>query len=116
MVANLPVSSYDQKAVQQAVDRLFALLRADERIDPSWKITVKPNLLMKRRPEEGTTTHPAVVRAVVRHLKALGVRQIVIADSPGGVYTWAALTAIYRASRPRCWPRSIRTRAVRNSL
>ncbi len=98
MVANLPVSSYDQKAVQQAVDRLFALLRADERIDPSWKITVKPNLLMKRRPEEGTTTHPAVVRAVVRHLKALGVRQIVIADSPGGVYTRAALTGIYRAS------------------
>ena len=96
MVANQLVSDYDQRAVQQAVDRLFALLRADEKIDPSWKITVKPNLLMKRRPEDGTTTHPAVVRAVVRHLKALGVRDITIADSPGGVYTKPILTGIYR--------------------
>ena len=96
MVANQLVSDYDQRAVQQAVDRLFALLRADETIDPSWKITVKPNLLMKRRPEDGTTTHPAVVRAVVRHLKALGVRDITIADSPGGVYTKPILTGIYR--------------------
>lgn len=98
MVANQFVSKYDPKLVQQAVDRLFALLRMDEKIDPSWRVCIKPNLLMKRRPEEGTTTHPAVVRAVIRHLQALGVENITIADSPGGVYTKAALTGIYQAS------------------
>lgn len=98
MVANQFVSQYDPKLIQQAVDRLFALLRVDESIDPSWNITIKPNLLMKRKPEDGTTTHPTVVRAVVRHLQALGVKNITIADSPGGVYTKAALTGIYQAT------------------
>lgn len=98
MVANQFVSQYDPAMVQQAVDRLFALLRVDESIDPGWNITIKPNLLMKRKPEDGTTTHPTVVRAVVRHLQALGVKNITIADSPGGVYTKAALTGIYQAT------------------
>lgn len=98
MVANQFVTQYDPKLIQQAVDRLFALLRLDESIDPSWNITIKPNLLMKRKPEDGTTTHPTVVRAVVRHLQALGVKNITIADSPGGVYTKAALTGIYQAT------------------
>ena len=96
MVANQLVSDYDQRAVQQAVDRLFALLRADETIDPSWKITVKPNLLMKRRPEDGTTTHPAVVRVVGRLLKALGAGDTPTAHSPAGAYTKPILTGIYR--------------------
>jgi uncharacterized protein (DUF362 family)/ferredoxin len=60
-------------------------------------VLIKPNLLMKRRPDEGTTTHPALIRAVIRHLQELGVSRITVADSPGGVYSKQTLSAIYKA-------------------
>ena len=44
-----------------------------------------PNLLMKRRPEDGTTTHPAVVRAVILALRRRGVTDITIAGMGGEV-------------------------------
>lgn len=49
-------------------------------------ICIKPNLLLKRTPEEATTTHPVVVRAVVETLLSYGVKaqNMVIADSPWG--------------------------------
>ncbi len=102
-VGAMRLSSYDQQKTDQAVKSLFTLLNRDRLIQPGQKITVKPNLLMKRRPEEVTTTHPAVVRAVIRHLISLGVNpaDITLADSPGGLYNHAALQGIYSATGMR---------------
>ena len=105
MEKNAPVGvchleNYRQEETDRAVERLFELLELDRLIPKDGQITVKPNLLMKRRPEETTTTHPAVVRAVVRQLKKLGVpaEKITIADSPGGPYNHPALWGIYAAT------------------
>ena len=38
------------------------------KLRPDTRVLIKPNLLMKRRPEEFTTTHPTVVEAVIRCL------------------------------------------------
>ena len=46
-------------------------------------VLLKPNLLMKRRPEEATTTHPLVVEAAARLLLDWGAARVTIADSPG---------------------------------
>lgn len=46
------------------------------------KIWVKPNLLAPRDPDKAITTHPVVLREVLRFLLALGVKPLV-ADSPG---------------------------------
>jgi uncharacterized protein (DUF362 family) len=46
------------------------------------KIWVKPNMLSARPPEEAVTTHPMILREVLRFLLALGTRPVV-ADSPG---------------------------------
>ena len=79
-----------------AVKTQFEQLKLAQRIRPGMKVLIKPNLLMKRRPEEFTTTHPAVVGAVIQMLQMFGVQDIVIADSPGGPYTKPLLTSIYR--------------------
>ncbi|HPE42200.1 MAG TPA: DUF362 domain-containing protein [Thermotogota bacterium] len=50
-----------------------------------WKnetVWVKPNMLTTRSPEEAVTTHPTIVRGVLRFLLDLGVRPVV-SDSPG---------------------------------
>jgi len=46
-------------------------------------ILVKPNILSDARPEEGITTHPLVVEAVINLLKEKGAKKIYCGDSPG---------------------------------
>ena len=98
MISVQTTPSYDRETVQAAVDRHFALLDLDRLIPKEGKITVKPNLLMKRRPEDGTTAHPSLVEAVIRRVQKVSDAQITIADSPGGPFTRAALEGIYKAS------------------
>lgn len=87
--------SYDKTEVIKAVKRHFSLLNLYDIIKPDMKVLIKPNLLMRRKPEESTTTHPAVVGGVIACLKEIGVTDITIADSPGGPYTKRALSGIY---------------------
>ncbi len=89
---------YDEEALYRAVKRQFESLGVERDLKPGMKVLIKPNLLMKRRPEEFTTTHPAVAGAVIRVLQELGITNIVIADSPGGPYTKPLLSGIYRAA------------------
>lgn len=87
--------SYDERAVQDAVDALFALCGGMESIvKPGQRVLVKLNLLMKRTPERATTTHPAVARAIVRAIQRIGATAI-LADSPGGPFTRGMLSGVY---------------------
>lgn len=87
--------SYDERAVQDAVDALFALCGGMESIvKPGQRVLVKLNLLMKRTPERATTTHPAVARAIVRAIQNAGATAI-LADSPGGPFTRGMLSGVY---------------------
>lgn len=90
-------TEYDARSMARAVEEHFRLHKLDELFTPDTRVTLKLNLLMKRAPEAATTTHPALVRAIVRKLRALGVREVTLADSPGGPYTRGALEGIYRA-------------------
>jgi uncharacterized protein (DUF362 family)/Pyruvate/2-oxoacid:ferredoxin oxidoreductase delta subunit len=45
------------------------------------RVLVKPNLLTDRKPEQAVTTHPEVVRQVIRWLKQRGAR-VAVGDSP----------------------------------
>ena len=61
-------------------------------IKPRMTVAIKANLLMKKKPEAFTTTHPAVIEAVAKQVRALGATAV-IGDSPGGrlprVGTWS---------------------------
>lgn len=92
------LDDYNDDALYRAVKKQFELLAVTRELKPGMRVLIKPNLLMKRRPEEFTTTHPAVAGAVVRVLLELGVNDIVIADSPGGPYTKPLLHGIYHAA------------------
>lgn len=86
---------YETAEVDRAVEELFAALHAEELVGPGKRVAIKPNLLMRRRPDEATTTHPAVVAAVVKALRRRGVTDLLIAESHSGQYTKARLKSIY---------------------
>ena len=81
-IALLSCQSYEpalvQEKVRQAVDSLGGI-RAF--IKPGCRVLVKPNLLMAKDPEAGITTHPEVVRAVVKLLKEIDCT-IFLGDGP----------------------------------
>ena len=94
------VPGYDQPAVDAAVERLLAGLPAAGRLAPGKKVLLKPNLLTGAAPGRAVTTHPAVLKAVIRAVKRRGVAaaDITVADSPGGAHTPARLKAAYKVS------------------
>ncbi len=90
--------SYGPAAVEAAVERLFCQLPAAAAIGPGKKVLLKPNLLAKHGPDKAVTTHPEVLRAVIRAVKRRGADDLLVADSPGGPYTPALVKGIYKAS------------------
>jgi uncharacterized protein (DUF362 family)/Pyruvate/2-oxoacid:ferredoxin oxidoreductase delta subunit len=49
------------------------------------KVLIKPNILSPTPPEAALTTHPDLVRAVVRECEARGAAEIKVGDCPGGL-------------------------------
>ena len=90
-VALVQAPDYEPALIQTAVQKLFASLDLDPGLFQDKQVLIKPNLLMRRRPEEATTTHPQVLMAVIRQIQQMGAKHIVVADSPGGLYTPAQL-------------------------
>lgn len=81
-VSIVECNSYEPAAVQQAVGNALGLLGGiTSFIKPNSKVLVKPNLLMSKTPDCGITTHPEVVRAVIRILKEINCK-IVVGDGP----------------------------------
>ena len=93
----LRCDDYDYTKVKETINKTFNLLGGIEQyIKPGMKVLLKINLLMKKKPEEATTTHPVFVEALVNTIQEAG-GIVVIADSPGGPYTVNALRGVYRA-------------------
>ncbi|MBM6920897.1 DUF362 domain-containing protein [Phocea massiliensis] len=86
---------YTIERVCSDVRRHFAFHNIDKQVLNGKRVLIKANLVMKRTPEEATTTHPAVIEAIVRCAQECGAKEVVIADSPGGPFTVGALRGIY---------------------
>ncbi len=88
---------YEYPKVKAAVARSLDLLGGIDRfVKPGDRVLLKVSLLMKRKPEKATTTHPAVARAVAELVKEAGAVPV-IGDSPGGYhfYTRKSLEGVY---------------------
>ncbi|MBR3874739.1 MAG: DUF362 domain-containing protein [Clostridia bacterium] len=89
--------AYRDDLLDSAIAAHFEALGVANDLQPGMKVLLKPNLLAGRDPATAVTTHPAVLAAVARWLRAHGIDHITLADSPGGVYTTALLKKTYTA-------------------
>src|SRR5271157_5317747 len=71
-------ASYE--SVRQALDRAFEIFPLEFR---GKKVFISPNVLRGSEAREGIVTHPAVLRAVVEKVEAMGPASIVVGDNPG---------------------------------
>lgn len=87
---------YDVAFLKETVEKIIADHGGFERLFASGKkVVIKPNLVVKKKPEGGATTHPAVLEAVLLCLLP-HTRDITVAECSGGPNTEALMKAIYR--------------------
>ena len=75
---------YDGTNVAEAVKKAISFLGGiGSFVRPGMKVLLKPNMLSPHPPEDAVTTHPEVIRAVVRLVKEAGA-VVSLGDAPGG--------------------------------
>lgn len=84
IVALEKCQNYDPAGIESALRKsILHLGGAEKFIDPGQKVLLKVNLLNASAPERAVTTHPEILRAVIRLVKEAG-GQVTVGDSPGG--------------------------------
>jgi len=80
------IESYEYDGVKRAVRESLDLLGGMSAfVKPGDRVLLKVNLLIRRRPEKVTTTHPSLARALAELVIEAGGRPL-IGDSPGGYH------------------------------
>ncbi len=79
-MAKVMIRHTDYETCQTAVDAIFSCFEPDLR---GKNVLIKPNVLRTAAPEESVTTHPAILRAVIRAVEARGAASIIVGDNPG---------------------------------
>ncbi|MBQ4542898.1 MAG: DUF362 domain-containing protein [Clostridia bacterium] len=92
--------TYRQQEVTTVLNTLLDKICADNNFTDfqGKKVVLKPNLLAKRAPDMGVTTQPSFVIAASEYFSQKGA-EVIIADSPGGVYHPTLLKSLYKVCR-----------------
>ncbi len=86
---------YAPEELLRQVEEAFDALGVWEDLKPGMQVVIKPNLVMSSKPDAAIVTHPALVAAVGKCVQKAGA-DVIIAESPGGPYTPAAMKAVFR--------------------
>ncbi len=82
-VSLTPLTSYNPAEVSDALNSLLKPLGGMRAfVRPGQKVLVKPNMLAGKTPDRAVTTHPEIVRAVIKQVQAAG-GIVSLGDSPG---------------------------------
>ena len=77
------VPSYDRHQIEQGLEAVLDPLGGMAAyVTEGQRVLIKPNMLAGKHPEKAVTTHPEVVRAVIRQVQRVG-GVAVVGDSPG---------------------------------
>ena len=93
-VALVSCGNYDEHEVEAALQTALEQVDGLSFVRPGMLVAVKVNLVCAMKPDRAATVHPSVVCALVRLLRRRGA-EVVIGDSPGGIYTAAYVRHIY---------------------
>ncbi len=89
---------YDRATVEESLNAALSPLGGMAAfVSEGQRVLLKVNLLSRALPERAVTTHPEVVRALIRSVRAAGGTPIV-GDSPGGPNTPAQVKRVWEDS------------------
>ena len=100
-VACIACPDYEADRVRTALLQAIGETGTRELFAPGRTVVIKANLVSAKKPETATTTHPVLLAELTRLLKEFGC-DVVVGDSPGGLYTAAHLNQVYKETGLNC--------------
>ena len=100
-VALSPCRTYEEAEVSAALDAVLEPIGGLSWVRSGMRIAIKVNLVAAMKPDTAAAVHPAVVAALVRKLSALGA-DVIVGDSPGGIYNSAYVNRVYHVTGMAC--------------
>ncbi len=79
-VAITECRTYDFSSVSSAIEKIIA--NSDFPDVDGKTVLLKPNILSDAKPEDGITTNPVIVEAMIQILKSRNASRIIVGDSP----------------------------------
>src|SRR6056297_1987230 len=96
MVVVKKCDDYQDNNIKAAVKNILGHMGSIESfVNSGNTVVIKPNMLLGKKPEDVVTTHPNVIKYVIRELKKMDC-EIILGDSPGGPFTEGRLKSIYK--------------------
>lgn len=89
-----PCGDYVMPDMERALREVLAGVGIEDIIKPGMRVGVKVNLVSAMKPARAATTHPLLAAQLCRILARLGA-QVVVGDSPGGLYNQAYVGGVY---------------------
>lgn len=89
--------SYDLAEVENSLSGVIDGAGGLNWVEPGMKIAIKANLVSFMKPESAATTHPSVLCVLTKMLVERGA-EVIIGDSPGGLFNAAFVGRVYAAA------------------
>ncbi|MBE6707420.1 MAG: DUF362 domain-containing protein [Ruminococcaceae bacterium] len=94
-VSAVSCRTYNKEEVKNALAALVDSLGGLDWLEAGMCVAIKANLVTFAKPESATTTHPALICALIELLLERGASRVIVGDSPGGLYNAAFLNKVY---------------------
>ena len=91
------IENYNIEELKAIYGEIFTEINLSKKIKKGMTVVIKPNLVIKAKPDSGIITHPLVVAAVGILIKEMGA-EVLIAESSGGPFTSSTCKMIFSAS------------------
>ena len=85
-VSVVPLGEYGIPEAKAALSELISKIGGFDFLTAGARVVIKANLVSAMKPEEAATTHPTLICALTELLLEHGAAEVVIGDSPGGLY------------------------------
>jgi len=96
IVAVSKCADYKEPNLNRALDLIFdQLVSIENFVKKGNTVVIKPNMLLGKKPEQVVTTHPELIKQVIKRLQKIDCK-IIIGDSPGGPFNEVRLKNIYK--------------------
>lgn len=99
-VGIVALGEYTDEAARVALKALIDSIGGLDFVNKGMRVVIKANLVSAMKPEEAATTHPTLICALCDMLRERGA-EVVVGDSPGGLYNSAFVGRVYTASGMR---------------
>ena len=96
-VVIVPCADYSEEETSRALEQVLEPYGGLSWIRPGMCVAIKANLVTFLKLEKAATTHPSLLCRLVKMLRDHGA-DVVVGDSPGGLYNAAFLSRVYAAT------------------